>query len=292
MTQPIVQVDAFTARPFAGNPAAVCLLERPRDEEWLRNVAREMNLSETAFLLPAGGGRPGDFHLRWFTPATEVDLCGHATLAAAHVLWEEGRIAPGAEIRFQTRSGLLTARREDDGWITLDFPAKPPSPAPPAIGLLESLRLGEAQVLYTGRNDFDYLVEVDSEEAVKNLRPDLGLLGTVEARGVIVTAAAGGVGTATSTGAVGAAATGRDLAAGYDFVSRFFAPRVGVPEDPVTGSAHCCLGPYWGERLGRREMAGRQVSARGGLVRVHLAGDRVHLGGQAVTVLRGELLEG
>jgi len=276
MTQSIVQVDAFTARPFAGNPAAVCLLERPRDEEWLRNVAREMNLSETAFLLPAGGGRVGDFHLRWFTPATEVDLCGHATLAAAHVLWEEGRIAPGAEIRFQTRSGLLTAHREDDGWITLDFPAKPPSPASPAAGLLESLRLGEAKVLYTGRNDCDYLVEVDSEEAVRNLRPDMGLLETVEARGVIVTAAA----------------TGQDFPAGYDFVSRFFGPRVGVPEDPVTGSAHCCLGPYWGERLGRREMAGRQVSARGGLVRVRLAGDRVHLGGQAVTVLRGELLEG
>jgi PhzF family phenazine biosynthesis protein len=263
MPQPIVQVDAFTDRPFAGNPAAVCILDAPREEPWMRSVAAEMNLSETAFLHPQDVG----WGLRWFTPEVEVDLCGHATLASAHVLWQEGRLPPDAEARFHTRSGVLTAARQD-GWITLDFPAKPEQAAPAPDGLERALGV---RPLYTGRSHFDWLVEVESEQAVRGLKPDLGLLATVEARGVIVTARADGE--------------------GRDFVSRFFAPRVGVPEDPVTGSAHCVLAPFWARRLGRDALTGFQASRRGGIVRVRVAGDRVILAGQAVTVLRGELVD-
>jgi predicted PhzF superfamily epimerase YddE/YHI9 len=262
MTLPLFVVDAFTDRPFAGNPAAVCLLNGPHEDGWLAQVAREMNLSETAFLQPEGDG----FRLRWFTPAAEVDLCGHATLASAHVLWELRVVQPGEPARFHTRSGLLTAERGGAG-IRLDFPARPADACAPPAGLLEALR---TEARFVGRNNLDYLVEVASEAAVRDLRPDLGRLAGVPCRGVIVTAAA--------------------ATPGFDFVSRFFAPAVGVPEDPVTGSAHCCLAPFWGERLGKEQMRGLQVSARGGVVGVRRAGERVLLEGQAVTVLRGELL--
>jgi len=324
MGQRITQVDAFTDRPFGGNPAGVCILDRPRTDTFMQDVAREMNLSETAFVLPLeaeagaapGSGRPGEFRseyrLRWFTPTTEVDLCGHATLAAAHVLWEEGRLAPHRTAYFRTRSGLLTADRREDSsggvWITLDFPARPPrAVAEPPPGLLDALRLEAvgARVLYLGFDGWDYIVEVgaaDAEEAVRSLQPDFAALGRIKARGVVVTARAGegrpaGSDAGRSAARGGRRAAGRDgdpaagEGAGYDFVSRFFAPAIGVPEDPVTGSSHCCLGPYWGERLGKVEMTGRQVSVRAGTVRVRLAGERVKLAGQAVTVLRGELVE-
>ena len=258
----ITQVDAFTNRPFAGNPAAVCVLPAPRDASWMRDVAREMNLAETAFLEARADG----FGLRWFTPTVEADLCGHATLAAAHVLWEEGHLPPGVAARFHTRSGLLTAERRGE-WIELDFPATPERPAPSPAGLAEALG---AEPRHVGRTRFDYFVELDSEATVRALRPDQGALAALPARGVIVTSRAAGD--------------------GFDFVSRFFAPASGIPEDPVTGSAHCALGPYWGVRLGKAEMLAYQASARGGVVRMRLAGDRVKLGGQAVTVLRGELV--
>ncbi|MBX5455947.1 MAG: PhzF family phenazine biosynthesis protein [Thermogemmatispora sp.] len=260
MGQRIVQVDAFTDRPFAGNPAAVCLLAEPRDERWMQLVAREMNLSETAFLLPEGDG----YRLRWFTPTVEVDLCGHATLASAHILWEEGLLRPDDLARFYTRSGLLTARCLDS-WIELDFPATPATATTPPPGLSEALGVTP---LLVARNQFDYLVELESEEAVRTLQPDLTRLLTIPARGFIVTSRA----------------SGQD----YDFVSRFFGPAVGVNEDPVTGSAHCTLAPFWCSRLGRPALTGYQASARGGLVRVRLAGERVFLSGQAVTVLRAE----
>lgn len=263
MPQPIVQVDAFTDRPFAGNPAAVCILDAPREEQWMRDVAAEMNLSETAFLHRRDDG----WSLRWFTPEVEVDLCGHATLASAHVLWQDGHLPPDAQARFHTRSGLLTAARQG-AWIVMDFPAKPEQAAPAPDGLEQALGV---RPVYTGRSQFDWLVEVESEAVVRALKPDLGLLARVDARGVIVTA----------RGADGA----------HDFVSRFFAPRVGVPEDPVTGSAHCVLAPFWAARLGRDALTGFQASRRGGLVRVRVAGDRVELGGQAVTVMRGELAD-
>lgn len=258
----IIQVDAFTNRPFAGNPAAVCILREPQDEHWMQNVAREMNLSETAFLTR----QPDGFNLRWFTPAVEVDLCGHATLASAHVLWETGHLKPDEQARFHTRSGLLTAERLGD-WIEMNFPVKMEQPATAPADLLESLGVSAS---YVGKNEFDYLIEVESEAIVRSITPNFSLLEEVQARGVIVTSRA-------DTG-------------GYDFVSRFFAPQVGVPEDPVTGSAHCCLAPYWSRKLGRAELFGYQASSRGGVVRTRMDGDRVYLGGQAVTVLRGELV--
>ncbi len=258
----IVQVDAFTNRPFAGNPAAVCVLPDPKPEQWMRDVAREMNLSETAFLTPQDGG----FHLRWLTPTVEVALCGHATVASAHVLWQDGHLAEGRQAKFHTRSGLLTADRRGE-WIELDFPAKIAEPAEPPPGLLDSL--GTNRVRFIGKNAFDYLVEVDSEETLRGLAPDHSSLKKIPVRGVIVTS--------TSSG-------------DYDFVSRFFAPGAGVDEDPVTGSAHTALGPYWAARLGKTTFTAFQASARGGVVRVTLRGDRVLLGGQAVTVMTGELL--
>jgi len=260
----IVQVDAFTSKPFAGNPAAVCVLAAPRDEVWMRDVAREMNLSETAFLHPENGSEKEGYRLRWLTPAVEVDLCGHATLASAHVLWEDGHIAADAEARFHTRSGLLTCKRNGD-WIEMNFPAKLAEPAPTPPQLAEALG---AELLYTGRNQFDYLVEVTDEAALRSLSPNHHLLRQLPVRGVIVTA------------------RGND----YDFVSRFFAPGSGVDEDPVTGSAHSALAPFWSKRLNRAEMIGFQASARGGVVKVRLEGDRVFMSGQAVTVLRGDLL--
>ena len=258
----IAQVDSFTERPFLGNPAAVCLLDEAREDSWMQLVAREMNLSETAFLLPRDGG----FGLRWFTPAVEVDLCGHATLASAHVLWESGHLPPDQPARFHTRSGLLTAEKQGP-WIEMDFPATPEEPdTSPAI--LES-GLG-ARPVHVGRTRFDYLVEVADEKTVRGLQPDFGALGQLNARGVIVTSRASGF--------------------GYDFVSRFFAPSAGIDEDPVTGSAHCCLGPFWKQRLGRDNLIGFQASTRGGFVRTRCVGDRVRISGQAVTVLRGELV--
>lgn len=260
----ITQVDAFTDRPFAGNPAAVCILSTPADPAWMLNVAREMNLAETAFLVRQQDG----YDLRWFTPAVEIDLCGHATLASAHVLWEEGHLTPNTQARFHTRSGVLTADR-NGSWIELDFPATPAAAAPAPPVLVEAL---SAKPKFVGRSRFDYLVEVDDEATVRRLAPNLDALARVDARGVIVTSRAD-KGT-------------------YDFVSRFFAPQSGVPEDPVTGSAHCALTPYWSAKLGKKELVAYQASPRGGELRLRLEGDRVRLGGQAVTVLRGELTTG
>jgi PhzF family phenazine biosynthesis protein len=258
----ITQVDSFTATPFAGNPAAVCLLAQPRDASWMRLVAREMNLSETAFLIRKDGG----FDLRWFTPTVEVDLCGHATLASAHVLWEEGHLPPHQPARFHTRSGVLGAEKKG-AWIEMDFPATPAEPTP-RIGALEAAL--EVQPTFTGRTRFDYLIEVDGEESVRSLKPDFAALRRLNVRGVIVTS--------------------RASASGYDFVSRFFAPGSGIDEDPATGSAHCCLGPFWKERLGRDDLIGYQASARGGFVRTLCVGERVRISGQAVTVLRAQLV--
>jgi PhzF family phenazine biosynthesis protein len=260
MAIPMYIVDAFTDRPFAGNPAAVCLLEREAEDGWMQRVASEMNLSETAFLQPANDG----YGLRWFTPGTEVDLCGHATLASAHVLWETGRLKPTESARFHSRSGLLTVERGRDS-MTMDFPAKPPTRSPEYDDLATVLGVSAK---YIGKNGTDLLVEVEGEPALRGIRPDFARLAEYRARGVIVTA--------------------RADHQSYDFVSRFFAPRSGVPEDPVTGSAHCCLGPYWSERLGKRDLVGYQASARGGFVRISVRGERVHLGGNAVTVLTGE----
>jgi predicted PhzF superfamily epimerase YddE/YHI9 len=263
MGQQVTQVDAFTDSPFAGNPAAVCLLPAPRERTWMMAVAREMNLSETAFLVPRADGA---FDLRWFTPEVEVDLCGHATLASAHVLWESAALDRSEQACFHTRSGLLTAALRGD-WIEMDFPATPAGSAVPPPGLLEALGLESASV---ARSRFDYLVEVETEEAVRRLSPDMAGLQKVETRGVIVTA--------------------RSNSPAFDFVSRFFAPGAGIPEDPVTGSAHCCLGPYWAERLRKTEMTGYQASARGGVVGMRVERDRVFLSGKAVTVMRAELL--
>ena len=263
MSQRIVQVDAFTDRPFRGNPAAVCLLEQPRDAQWMQAVALEMNLAETAFLERREDG----YGLRWFTPAVEVDLCGHATLASAHVLWEEGHLQPDEQARFHTRSGLLLASRTGD-MIELDFPAKPAAAADAPEGLLEALGVTPT---FIGRNQFDYIVEVASEAEVRAAQPNHALLRTIPVRGVIVTS--------------------RSATPDYDIVSRFFAPGSGIDEDPVTGSAHCCLGPYWQPKLGTSELRAYQASPRGGSLLVRVAGDRVHLGGQAVTVLRGELVQ-
>jgi len=257
----ILQVDAFTDRAFGGNPAGVCLLDQAADAVWMQNVAREMNLSETAFLSPRADG----FDLRWFTPGAEVDLCGHATLATAHVLWTEGLLAPDLTARFHTRSGWLTADRRGD-WIELDFPSQAVAPQEAPPGLLAALGV---RPQYVGKNRTDYLIEVASERDVRALSPDFGKFKGLPIRGVMVTA--------------------RAATAGVDFVSRFFAPAVGVDEDPVTGSAHCALAPHWATRLAKTEMVGYQASARGGTVRVRIAGDRVKLGGQAVTVLKGEL---
>jgi PhzF family phenazine biosynthesis protein len=228
----------------------------------MRNVAREMNLSETAFLVPQDGG----YHLRWFTPAVEVDLCGHATLASAHVLWEEGHLPAAAQARFYTRSGVLLADRRGD-WIEMDFPAKSPDPCEPPDGLTAALGV---QPLFTGRSQFDYLVEVDSAATVRALQPDHSALRRLTVRGVIVTA--------------------RSDTPEFDFISRFFAPGAGIDEDPATGSSHVCLGPYWGAKLGKTDLTAFQASPRGGVVKVRCNGDRAYLYGQAVTVLRGELL--
>ncbi len=257
----VFHVDAFTDKAFSGNPAAVCFLNEPRDANWMQNVAREMNLSETAFLQAQEDG----YGLRWFTPSVEVDLCGHATLASAHILWETHLLQPERQARFHTRSGLLTADRKGE-WIELDFPATPDKPTIAPSGLPEALGVSPK---YVGKSRFDYLVEVDNEHTVRSLEPDFNLLRKVEARGIIV--------------------TGQSTSGGYDFVSRFFAPTVGIDEDPVTGSAHCCLGPFWSRRLGKNELTAYQASKRGGSLRIRVIGERILLSGNAITILAGEL---
>jgi predicted PhzF superfamily epimerase YddE/YHI9 len=261
MPFPLFHVDAFADRPFGGNPAAVCLLPSWQKDSWLQAVAREMNLSETAYLVK----QPDHFDLRWFTPTVEVDLCGHATLASAHVLWQQGKVA-GDEIRFSTRSGILKAFRGGDD-IELDFPLKPGEATEAPLGLLEALGIGAK---YVGKSQFDYLVEVESDAELRRMKPDIKRLATLPVRGIIVTS--------------------RSADPRFDFVSRFFAPAAGVDEDPVTGSAHCCLGDYWSKRLHKTELMAFQASARGGVVKVRVAKDRVFLGGRARTVAKGELL--
>jgi PhzF family phenazine biosynthesis protein len=292
--QTIIQVDAFTREPFSGNPAAVCVMDGPADEGWMQRVAAEMNLSETAFLHPAGaeagaasgrgegGGRKGrprravveapdrmeeGFRLRWFTPTAEVELCGHATLASAHVLWEESHLPADRPARFFTLSGELGAVLQELGgerWIELDFPATPVEEAQPPEGLVAALG---AEPVFYGQSRFDAFIELAAESEVRALRPDIGALERLPVRGIIVTA------------------RGTD----HDVVSRFFAPKVGVPEDPVTGSAHCAIGPYFRARLGKDRLRCFQASRRGGELRLRVEGDRVRIAGQAVTVLRGEL---
>ncbi|MEV4802539.1 PhzF family phenazine biosynthesis protein [Nonomuraea sp. NPDC049421] len=271
-------VDAFTGTAFKGNPAAVCLLDSPVTDRWMQSVATEMNLSETAFLL-------GD-SLRWFTPAVEVTLCGHATLATAHVLYSTG--AATGPLEFRTASGTLTVNRRPDNMITMDFPAKEVSSATVPPGLEKALGVTPVRV---GKSQLDLLVEVDSAETVATLTPDIPALTALDARGIIVTAAgANKPDTETAAGADRPdTETAADAHTEPDFVSRFFAPNVGVPEDPVTGSAHCALAPYWADRLGRTSLVGAQLSKRGGIVHVTYTGDRVHLAGQAVTVMSGTL---
>jgi len=259
----IFQVDTFADKPFTGNPAVVCVLEKEASEQWMQNVASEMNLPETAFLYRVEDG----YNLRWFTPTLEVDLCGHATLASAYVLWEMGYLKFGEEARFYTRSGLLSASRKGD-LVELDFPLLPERKAPLPRGLKEGLGINP---IYVGKNRFDYLVEVESEEILRNLEPNLNLLKKIPARGIIVTSLS--------------------ESKEYDFVSRFFAPGSGIDEDPVTGSAHSCLGPYWQKRLGKSRLRAYQASRRGGVVYVSFNGDRVILGGNAVIVFRGEMAQ-
>ena len=258
----LLQIDAFTDRPFSGNPAAVCLLEEERDAEWMQAVAAEMNLSETACVRPLDDG----FELRWFTPAIEVDLCGHATLASAHALWTEGVVTGDSPIRFHTRSGVLTCTQNGD-FIELDFPATPAQEVEPPAGLFESLGIESA---FVAKSKFDILVVLEAEQILRSLSPDFARLGQIPARGVIVSS--------------------QSENPQFDFISRFFAPCAGVDEDPVCGSAHCCLAPYWSEQLGKTEMTAFQASARGGVLRVRVIGVRVVLGGQAVTVMKGELV--
>ena len=261
MSLTIYHVDAFTDYMFGGNPAAVCILPEPRDDAWMQKLAQEMNLSETAFLEARGN----DYSLRWFTPLVEVDLCGHATLASAHILWERGLLANDDTARFHTRSGLLTARREGK-WIELDFPSLPDRKIPLPRGLVGALG---AKPRYLGRSRFDYIAELESENAVRKAKPNFTLLATLPIRGLIVTAKA--------------------KTSPYDFVSRFFAPRAGILEDPVTGSSHSVLGPFWKSRLGKSELLGYQASKRGGTVRVRVGDRRVFIGGKAVTLLQSEL---
>ncbi|MFI5322629.1 MAG: PhzF family phenazine biosynthesis protein [Thermodesulfobacteriota bacterium] len=255
----IYQLDAFTDKPFGGNPAAVCILPGPADAEWMQNVARDMNLPETAFLYRENNG----FHLRWFTPTVEVELCGHATLASANVLWESGHVPRGAVIEFYTLIGTLTAAM-NGGMIELDFPSEPEQEATAPPALTESLGV---KPVYVGRNRFDYLVEVESANEVRGIKPDFELLGTIPVRGVMVTSASD--------------------SPEYDFVSRFFGPASGINEDPATGSAHCCLGPYWEKKLGKSEFLAYQASERGGVIGVRVMGLRVKLLGKAVTIFKG-----
>lgn len=265
MSIPVYQVDAFADNPFEGNPAAVCLLEKEVDEAWMQQVAGEMNLSETAFLRKRGIG----WELRWFTPGAEVELCGHATLASAHLLWELERVGDGEALAFSTRySGVLTCRRGGDGRIGMDFPADVPNEEQdPPEGLIEALGVTAVNV---ARGRYDWVIEVGDEAQVREVEPAFSQLREFDTRGIIVTA--------------------RSDAEDVDIVSRFFAPRLRVEEDPVTGSSHCTLGPYWAPRVGTEVIEAYQASPRGGRLRVTVQGKRVELAGRAVTVMRGELL--
>lgn len=254
-------VDAFTNQRFSGNPAAICILDRMMDDTWMQLVAREMNLSETAFLYPNIDG----YTLRWFTPTVEVDLCGHATLASAHILWESGAVDENQVIHFHTKSGLLTAKKDGE-WVELNFPNEADQPCDAPERLQEALGV---PLLYVGKNRMDYIVEVEDEKTVRTLRPDLQLLEQIGGRGVLVTSKASNP--------------------PYDFVSRCFFPAEGIPEDPVTGSAHCCLAPYWQRKLHKDEFLAAQLSARGGTLKVAVDGERIRLCGQAVTVMKGSL---
>lgn len=276
----VIQVDAFTNQLFAGNPAAVCVTESPLDEGLMQSIAGEMNLSETAFLHPREGGLEGGYSLRWFTPVKEVDLCGHATLASAHALWSEGHLPVNQTAHFYTKSGCLSAVKKDD-WIEMNFPAQPVYADQVSSQLVLSLCYS-GNLCAVAKNDVNYLVEIQSETALRTLQPDFGAMQRLPVQGVIVTAVA-------------------DDSA-YDFVSRYFAPAVGINEDPVTGSAHASLAPYWQQKLGKSDMLAQQISARGGIVRVQCEledsntstaeNNRIAISGQAVTTLKGELFIG
>jgi len=264
MAKTVTQVDAFTNTPFTGNPAAVCVLPASQPQDWMQNVAQEMNLSETAFLVRQADG----FNLRWFTPTVEVPLCGHATLASAHVLWSEGYLLPDEAARFHTKSGLLTAKKQSE-WIELNFPVNHSEAAIAPSELSQSLGVPFQSVM---KNSLGYLVEVESEELVRQMQPNFELLKTLPLPNVIVTSST-------------------HRSSEYDFISRFFAPGLGINEDPVTGAAHCCLASFWRDRLGKDELFAFQASRRGGTMKVRYdGGERVFLAGQAVTVLRGELI--
>jgi PhzF family phenazine biosynthesis protein len=263
----IFQVDAFANKPFSGNPATVCLLSVPQDTSWLQDVAREMNQAATAFVLRREG--EDAFDLRWFSPIVELELCGHGTLSSAYVLWNAGHLKADEPARFHTLAGLLIAERKGE-WIELKFPtltqeavdsANVPADLLPALGV---------SATYIGKSQLDYLVEVESEDILRAINPDFARLSNVDARGIIVTS--------------------RASTREYDFVSRFFAPRRGMNEDFVTGSAHCCLAPYWSPKLDQTELVGYQASSRGGIIRTRLAQDHVYLSGQAIMVSRGDLL--
>ncbi|WP_071189054.1 PhzF family phenazine biosynthesis protein [Trichormus sp. NMC-1] len=264
MNQIITQVDAFTDKAFTGNPAAVCILDIPKSSEWMQKVAQEMNLSETAFLVKQDDG----FNLRWFTPTVEVPLCGHATLASAHVLWSQQHLSADDEARFYTKSGVLTAKLQGD-WIELNFPVNHSQPVEAPSELSQVLGIPYKSV---EQNSLGYLVEVEAEELVREMQPNFQLMKTLPVADIIVTSIA---------------KSGSE----YDFVSRFFAPGLGINEDPVTGAAHCCLAPFWRNKLGKDEFLAYQASSRGGVVKVYYAGEnRVFISGQAVTVMRGELI--
>ncbi len=268
MTVPLVQVDAFSNLAFTGNPAAICLLEEPAPASWMQRVGAEMNLSETAFVWPREDEAEGDYGLRWFTPETEVDLCGHATLACAHVLFERERADPEEGVQFHTNSGLLLAEMREGEWIRMAFPSHPPYSREEDAGRVAQAL--DVKPQWVGETGLDRFVLLDSEQTLRELEPDLDLLAQMGGRGVIVTAPS-------------------EDESEVDFVSRFFAPTAGVDEDPVTGSAHCSLAPYWANRLDRDELVGRQVSHRGGTVRVEVTDEGVDLIGQAVTIFEGTL---
>jgi len=284
MTQRFYHVDAFTNEPYAGNPAVVCPLTGLADERWMQQVAAEMNVSETAFFYPESGPGANVLHLRWFTPTTEVDLCGHAALASAHVLRELGRAAIGSTVRFQTASGLLTVEVEQD-WLHMDFPVERAEPVEAPQALIDGLGVTP---LWVGRNRLGFVAELASAEAVRDLAPDLRALAELPGRGVIVTAR----GPEPADAPPGANAQPEALVASdeVDYVCRVFGPKLGIPEDPATGSAQCALGPYWAAKLGKRELRVSQVSKRGVSLRVRTAEARVIISGQAVTTSAGDLL--
>jgi PhzF family phenazine biosynthesis protein len=263
MSIEVHRIDAFTSEPFKGNPAAVCRLDGPADEGWMRNVAKEMNLSETAFFYPIDGG----YHLRWFTPKAEVDLCGHATLATAYYLFENEVEPVDKPVRFNTRSGWVSAVPEGD-WIVMDFPANPPQQIEEPQRLAEAL--GVQAISYVGAYPKAYLVEVADDSVVRSLKPDMQRIQQFPVQKICVTAS--------------------DSTGHADIVSRLFAPAIGIYEDPVNGNSHTALAPYWSQKLGKTELLSHYASQRGGEVRVHHEGDRVRIAGQAVTSLAGHMV--